>query len=67
MVKTTGPDDTLQGAYEIVLREMGNYLTEVERLEDCMPLLREIMEEIRRLDEIDLDAIEPATTFEVPW
>ncbi|MRX37577.1 hypothetical protein [Aminobacter sp. MDW-2] len=65
MVKITGPGDTLQAAYEVVLKEMGNYPTQAERLEDAMPLLREILGEIRRLDEIDLDEIEPATTFEV--
>jgi hypothetical protein len=56
-------DKVLLATYEIVLGEVAGYPVDAARLRDALPLFREIMGEIRRLDELDLERFEPATTF----
>lgn len=59
----TKPRDALLDAYELVLHEIGGYPIDRERLNDALPMFEDIMKQVRRLDELDLDEVEPATTY----
>jgi hypothetical protein len=55
--------DTLFVACDVVLREIGGYPITPDRLNAALPLIREILSAIRAMDEVDVSATEPMTTF----
>ena len=55
--------DTLLVACDAVLREIGGYPITADRLNAALPLIREILPAIRAMDEVDVSASEPITTF----
>lgn len=48
---------------EALLRELSDYPITPERLNAAAPLIREIHEAIRMLDEVDVSGVEPVTIF----
>ncbi len=46
-----------------MLHEIGGYAITTERIRLALPLIRGTLAEIRRLDALELDAIEPAVIF----
>jgi len=55
--------DPLLAACDAVLREIGGYPITPDRLNAALPLIREILSAIRTMDEVDVSASEPMTTF----
>ena len=55
--------DTLLVACDAFLREIGGYPITPDRLNAALPLIREILSAIRAMDEVDVSASEPMTTF----
>jgi hypothetical protein len=55
--------DALLAACDAVLREIAGYPITAERLNAALPLIREIQSAIRAMDEVDVSASEPMTTF----
>ena len=63
MAKLDLNSDTLLVACDAVLREIGGYPITPDRLNAALPLIREILSAIRAMDEVDVSASEPMTTF----
>ncbi len=57
------PEDPLFVACGAMMREAGGYAMHPERLAAALPVVRGTLAAIRTLDELDLDQIEPMTTF----
>jgi hypothetical protein len=55
--------DALLVACDAVLREIAGYPITPERLNAALPFIREILSAIRAMDELDVSASEPMTTF----
>ena len=55
--------DALLVACDAVLREIAGYPITVDRLNAALPLIREIQSAIRAMDDVDVSASEPMTTF----
>jgi hypothetical protein len=55
--------DPLLVACDALLREVAGYPLSADRLEAAVPLIREILSAIRMMDEVDVSASEPMTTF----
>ena len=55
--------DALLVACDAVLREIAGYSITPDRLNAAVPLIREILSAIRAMDELDVSAFEPMTTF----
>jgi hypothetical protein len=55
--------DPLLVTCDAVLREIGGYPITPDRLNAALPLIREILSAIRAMDEVDVSASEPMTTF----
>jgi hypothetical protein len=64
MTERVSPTDRLFLTAQALLAEVGYPITE-ERLTQALPLMREILAEIRILDELDLEGVEPITVFRV--
>jgi hypothetical protein len=47
-----------------MLHELGDYPITSERIERALPLVSDLLGHIRRLDELDVEQIEPATVFD---
>lgn len=67
-VKKTMPNrdvnsDALIVACDAVLREIAGYPITPDRLNAALPLIREALSAIRSMDELDVSASEPMTTF----
>jgi hypothetical protein len=58
--------DALLVACDVVLREIAGYPITSDRLNAALPLLRAILPAIRAMDEVDVSAAEPMTTFRPP-
>jgi hypothetical protein len=56
-------DDPLLVACSAMMREAGGYAMDPERLAAALPVIRGTLAAIRTLDELDLDGVEPMTTF----
>ena len=55
--------DALLVACDAVLREIAGYPITSDRLNAALPLIREIQSAIRTMDDADISASEPMTTF----
>ena len=55
--------DALIVACDAVLREIAGYPITPDRLNAALPLIREALSAIRSMDELDVSASEPITTF----
>ena len=55
--------DALLVACDAVLREIAGYPITPDRLNAALPLIREIQSAIRAMDDVDVSASEPMTTF----
>jgi hypothetical protein len=55
--------DALLVACDAVLREIAGYPITSDRLSAALPLIREIQSAIRAMDDVDVSASEPMTTF----
>ena len=55
--------DALLVACDVVLREIAGYPITADRLNAALPLIREIQSGIRTMDDVDISASEPMTTF----
>lgn len=55
--------DALIVACDAVLREIAGYPITPDRLNAALPLIREALSAIRLMDELDVSASEPMTTF----
>ena len=55
--------DALLIACDAVLREIAGYAITSDRLNAALPLIRETLSAIRAMDEVDVGASEPMTTF----
>lgn len=56
-------DDPLLTACAAMMREVGSYDMDPDRLAAALPIIRTTAAAIRTLDELDLDGIEPMTVF----
>jgi hypothetical protein len=63
MAGNLNPDDPLLTACAAMMREVGGYAMDAERLAAALPIIRDTAKAIRTLDELDLDEVEPMTTF----
>ena len=55
--------DALLVSCDAVLREIAGYPITSDRLNAALPLIREIQSAIRAMDDVDVSASEPMTTF----
>jgi hypothetical protein len=55
--------DALLLACDAALREIAGYPITSDRLNAALPLVRETLSAIRAMDEVDVSASEPMTTF----
>ena len=46
-----------------LLHEIAGYAITEERVEEALPLIRDLLGHIRHLDEVSVETLEPATTF----
>ncbi len=55
--------DGLLAACDTLLREIAGYPITPERINAALPVIRDMLRAIRMLDDVDLGAVEPMTTF----
>jgi hypothetical protein len=58
-----GTSEPLLLACDAVLREVAGYPITPDRLSAALPLIRSFVSAIRAMDEVELGALEPMTTF----
>jgi len=63
MRETSQVPRDLRLVYEVMLREVVGYPVTGAQLAEAVPLYESFLRDIRRLDELALDDVEPAATF----
>jgi hypothetical protein len=63
LMSSADEDDPLMELCAAVLHEIGAYQITTDRIRHALPVIRSSLAAIRELDELELDAIEPAVVF----
>jgi hypothetical protein len=63
MTNRDSNSDALLVVCDAVFREIAGYPITSDRLNAALPLIREFLSAIRAMDEVDVSASEPMTTF----
>jgi hypothetical protein len=61
MNEPNNPSDLLLQTCEALLREIASYPITSDRLLEALPLIKDSLAAIRRMDEVDVSGLEPMT------